>query len=578
MAKLSLSWAINRRKRIRIVTGLAVLALLFFGISMMVSNNPKGTKAAPINVFHKDATVMYQIDTTAKTIWIDAADIAPPGTFYFLLQDNWICPMDPSGATTVCDATFADDGSGRFSPVNTRRYQIPPDYDVTYGGNNKIGAMYTLGTNHFKSLTMGANATISHFALTTTEASTCDANANFSILDAGDTSSGPCTYARSKKVEIILDGNLTLASNAKIDVTGKGYPGGFFALDGGTSGRAYGPGSGGNAVAIDHSSGTGGSFGGFGKRTLAAGQVTGVGTIYNYLNGSGDLEWGSGGGAVYWAGGGDYSGSVGGNGGGRVKIQCATLTINPGSYISADGGTGNPNGGQIDIAAGGGSGGAIWINANAINTSLVKSTDSNVFPTKFTASVDGGRNTNLASVNFGNDGVIKTVDAVGELFQISAKGGDSLKGDRTMATGNGGGGGWIVIDRNPLQPITIKKTLLPVQRYFEVGDVICDIATPGTNRNCFNPYALQKLDRIRVNLEVTNYIAGSITMTDEMLHVPYNAAIYCHYEVGTVYANGVQVNPATVSSPSAPNFEVSWPYTIAAGTPTLTFTYTCQME
>lgn len=570
MAKLSLSGAMKNRKRIRVVTTLAVMLLLFFGISMMVSNNPKGTRAA-WDVGSSFCNLAYFGTPVAQTL--SATDLSCEGK------------------------------------------------DVTVDAANVAnGAILTVaGTHHFKSLIVQNGGVVTHEALTVAEASSCDTNGNYSILDSADPQTAECINARNKKVDIEVEGDITLFSGGSINVDEKGYPGGHVDIDRVCQNNAYGPGRGGDCKYQDNVSGNGGSFGGYGNSSFGA-AFTNVGSIYNYLSSSGELEFGSGGGAVgYNGGGGDYAGSKGGAGGGRIMLKCGNLITNPGTYISADGGFGLTIGTEINITGGGGSGGVIVVDADTINmgSETVRNSqspsgnpyptkveglpdDSGEIPFKFSATVAGGKNQtdntgNDSSDHYGSDGVLQIRNAnntVGSLFQMSAQGGracgryaskfcsgrdNPFDNYDTRVDGSGGGGGWIVVQKDIEQLVTIKKALQPISRPgAPAGD--CTPAVGATN--CFNPYALQKGDRIKVNLEVTNLVPGTLILTDEMLKVPYSTldTAFCDYQASTLLEGVVPISAASQTyDDTGPIPELEWNYTVEADdtNTSKTFSYEC---
>jgi hypothetical protein len=128
---------------------------------------------------------------------------------------------------------------------------------------------------------------------------------------------------------------LTVDATSKIDVSARGYLGGYQGGNNSTSGRTNG-----NVIGSTHANG--GSFGGLGGTSAWSGTVNGAyGDLLN------PNEVGSG-------GGGDSS-NAGGNGGGLVRISAGTVTLQ--GSILADGGVGY---------YGSGSGGGIRIEADTL--------------------------------------------------------------------------------------------------------------------------------------------------------------------------------------------------------------------
>lgn len=151
--------------------------------------------------------------------------------------------------------------------------------------------------------------------------------------------------------------NLTLASGATINANELGHTGRY-----NTTG--LGPG-GGNAGGGDFNGASGGGHGGAGGRVLS---ILGGATNGSLPN---PVTWGS-------AGGG-YT-TVGGTGGGAVRLNITSLLTVNGS-ISADGGTApqTTSGGCCKANGGGGAGGSIWITAGSVagtGTLSVKGGDS----------------------------------------------------------------------------------------------------------------------------------------------------------------------------------------------------------
>jgi hypothetical protein len=158
----------------------------------------------------------------------------------------------------------------------------------------------------------------------------------------------------------------------------------------------------------------------------------------------------------------------------------------------------------------------------------------------------------------------------------------------------GGGGGRIAIYIVNPQPVTIKKTLESVER-LGAGDNGDGDGNPNDN---FNPYALQKGDKINVVLEITNAIPGALTIEDEMLMVPYsNPKAYCKYNIVPVgqfssfwirgndpvlgyneFGSPAAHNPSVVDMTSS-NPYIAHTITIPSGwTAPITFSYWCTVQ
>ncbi|MDU0460473.1 MAG: Ig-like domain-containing protein [Geobacteraceae bacterium] len=144
----------------------------------------------------------------------------------------------------------------------------------------------------------------------------------------------------SERLELVVTGGLSIDGTSRIDVSARGYLGGYQGGNGAV-GRTYG-----NTVTGGSAGGSGGSYGGYG------GYYSGtINAVYGDL--ANPNESGSGGGTEY----GTY---VSGNGGGLVRIKAGSLALV--GNILADGGNGN-------YVGGGGSGGGIRIDAGALSGS-----------------------------------------------------------------------------------------------------------------------------------------------------------------------------------------------------------------
>lgn len=556
MAKLSLSNVLYNRRRMNLLTLLCCLILIFFLGSILVAQNPNKTRAASgvvktgVRYSVYGGCTSYKLYNYGGVQAIETAGGACGGTVITPLPDNANLELDGWFGTFEV-TTYSDPGK----PVKLNRISIMGNFNIV---------------------------TLTHDALTVAEATNCDAAPkNSSILDSGDLLivTPECRMARAKKVDIEATDKITMLAGGIIDVDGKGYPGGYWNVSGVWQNDSYGPGRGGDSVAgIDRVSGFGGSFGGLGNHYPGFNPPN-AGTIYNYYNaGSGETEFGSGGGAVYYNGGEDYAGTWGGEGGGRVRLKANTLAIEPLSYITADGGTGHQDGNYIDNTGGGGSGGAIVLNvANidmsaVINDSFASSsypTSTVTIPEKFNAIVSGGKNNGLHLDTYGSDGVIQvnTQDnVIGSLFQMSAQGGRACAYfDAKFCTraapgndndGSGGGGGWIVVQSaGDVSGVSINKLLIPVSR------------TDGTT--VFNPYALKMGDIIRVQLDVYNMVPGNTySITDEALMTS---------GIASGQKCGIVLNSSVPSGITASDEIINW--TVVSGpTGQQTLSYRCQVQ
>lgn len=300
-----------------------------------------------------------------------------------------------------------------------------------------------------------------------------------------------------KVVDLEIAGTLSLQDGGKIDVTGKGYPGGsinYFTRDGeGIEGNGYGPGGGGGQQVHDEYIGSGG--GGYGGRGANGWNDKGTTVdLGGKAYGNGDLSveiWhGSGGGAANRT----YSSvkkNPGFAGGGMVKIIANNIVGNTsGSGVFADGQSQDIAHSNVD--GGAGSGGSIYVELTGkqdINLSNL-----NVNPGQFDAST---RTRTRASVGLIQASVNLINNQVG-FIQLSAAGGglsaNSISGE--------GGGGIINVVRKTVPLVSIHKSVARV------------LPLDGTS-----PYNLKPGDIIQVTLNVTNLVVGQqVTIKDEIFN------------------------------------------------------------
>lgn len=355
----------------------------------------------------------------------------------------------------------------------------------------------------FINLTVQNNGKIIHSAVTVAEMD--NENLTNPMEDSlADETKGT---ARWKKVDITVNkipsdpntGIISLGSNGSIDVSEKGYPGGW-AEGANKHQKGFGPGGGGGlpcglAVEDREPSGAGGGYGGKGGNGIGR-QRGNIGdeppwehTLggHSYPTGTYDptdskqFEWGSGGGGTGLCG----SGLVpnGARGGGRIHLTAPVLDNTIGSKISADGGNGYCSNGTQSRrpCSGAGSGGTVWIqapeithlasavpnpqNVNAGTTSWTSLTrdyypclPSSIYPVgcqswqPFDPAIDG--------YIIGNPGYL--IPANTNPLGVTAKGGDALMSyiDGTEPfhggpkhSGGTGGGGRVIVDTSPLPPL-----------------------------------------------------------------------------------------------------------------------------
>jgi len=238
------------------------------------------------------------------------------------------------------------------------------------------------------------------------------------------------TTTTTYKVVLNATTSLTIDSLSKIDVSGRGYLGGW---QGGNSyiGRTFG-----NTATNGSGANNGGSYGGLGG--VYSG---GVNAVYGDLMNPNEV--GSGGGGASSTG---YSCYPGGNGGGLVRITAGSALVN--GSILADG---------SGVCYGGGSGGGITINTGTLSgTGTIRA--------------QGGASSSSNGAGGGGRIAVYYTDKTGYAGTVDANGGSSSSGRR------GGAGtvywksassffGEIVINNKDVMDVA---TTLPSGRY---GDI-----------------------------------------------------------------------------------------------------------
>ncbi len=353
-----------------------------------------------------------------------------------------------------------------------------------------------------------------------------DTTGNGSLADE-TTGSG-----RFKKVDLIIDDKVKLASNSSINVDKAGYP-----ASSSTATKGYGIGGGGTVIGngcargSDQCLGGGAGYGGVGYAGSGSGSVGGaiVNNNQNILNDS-DFEWGSAGG---------YSRQLapGGHGGGRIRLVVAgTFEMSDDSSISANGENGQNTGDPHGSFGGAGSGGTIkitmskYIGNNSPRISAA-ATGYVLDNGSYTFTKNSLRGT-ATLVNLGSNGSAGPT--------IYSDGGFSSDGTGAFWAGGGnpnflgsGSGGRIYIEQTG-QGVSVKKVLEPVRR--------ADGATS------FNPYALQMGDTIEVDIWLGHF-TGTISLTDDFLkQLGTTTPAICKW-------NGTNVSPAVSGHD---NSTISW--------------------
>lgn len=345
----------------------------------------------------------------------------------------------------------------------------------------------------FNSLKLQNNALVSHQALVI-------ADMDQDMDQNGSLANDDAIPAQRKKVEITSYGDLTISTGSKIDVSGKGYPGGYSDQ----KGYGQGGGMGTNCVGTCGDQWAGGAgYGGAGANNIVP-----FGQPYNTDNRV--FDFGSGGGGAHaHSNNGLFNNhkdiyATGGSGGGRVKLVVyGKLTISSAfSDVISDGMNGTLNdGGVSDVEnlhaySGGGAGGMINLSASQYLL------PPNLLPAKISGGVSGGQN-----------GIAKTDIYLPEIFSI-------IGGNGGASQGNSGAGGRLIVKyiNTDFTP-NIQKTLTPIMR--------------GGSGNAFDPYSLQSGDRIKVTLRLSN-IQSTTMIKDTWLR---EASSECAPVDGTVSLN-----------------------------------------
>lgn len=353
LAKISIKDFIKKQKRIHIATifGLLVIGLFFGQILFKDFHTGKaaGTKADPI--------------VLSKTGFI-----VPVGNGYVF------CPINSSnfviynGTTTTVSYDCNTSTSGYKVFTSDMYLSIEKESAditiITWGDINvagvtvKNGVTLTHAPLVYNKTALGAevhNTTLGYKQLASTMER--DFSKSTGVLDN--------YFAQAKKVSFITSDFFRMEDGAKIDVSGRGYPGGTVL-----SGELHGyPDSG-----VDRLGGTAGATdgstiawsGGGSTRGKAGGSGKSVSTIYpSYTNPS--LLYGGGGGTGINSSTSTYK--VGGAGGGYVNINSSgKFTFFPTAQIVANGANGTFGNSDMKTSpsGGGGGGGVVVVSAGTL--------------------------------------------------------------------------------------------------------------------------------------------------------------------------------------------------------------------
>lgn len=412
------------------------------------------------------------------------------------------------------------DGTGWVDPTPS---SDPSDDYFTIN----MGKIQVSGDTHreFTSLTVKNNAVLTHKAVTVGDMTQDITGGNESLADE------TTGTARWKKVDVETTGDIIFDTGGRIDVTGKGYPAATSRFENiqpdYSDGRGYGP-SGGESMDIHdqndpRSRGAGGGNGGVGTDGYGGehdnNTVFRRGGAVNTFSPPSSFDFGSGGGFAHAhnePGGGACSSKTaeasGGAGAGRVKLvstdgkikfQNSYDPFDPAtdivSSIKADGLTGGYSmtrgggwckGVEAWAWGGGGAGGQIWLEAQAIE-----------YP--------GNKTGFWPAHTLANGSTIVTGEfSSNAIYNLSADGIGSPRG----------GGGVIYVKLMQLPTLKFTKQIKPVTRSSATSGGIA------TNLTDFNPYALQSGDKIKVEISVDNIdvtASQKVTLTDDLLKILY---------------------------------------------------------
>lgn len=325
--------------------------------------------------------------------------------------------IKPAAITTV---TLVDS--------QNNRYQLETEDDVYMPGSlvgmklisdiNTPGTYFTITANGRTTITVDGNltgaASYKGILVYDEQLEITDAHVDFdrdveigTLIISGNGSLGhPVTAADSSSYSYlsITADTVTVEVGGSIDVTGRGYLGGYRDMldtDYGYNGRTFG-----NTKEVGSGQMCGASFGGIGGRSYSRPVNDVYGSLYE------PFVPGSGGGAY------NSTGDMGGNGGGVIRIQADQLTLN-GSIHS--------NGGVAALDFGGcGSGGSIWIETQTLTGT--GTLQANGGGGKYRGGGGGGR----IAVYY--DGTLLGFDLNNN---ITAHGGNSIEGDIMYNAGAG---------------------------------------------------------------------------------------------------------------------------------------------
>lgn len=479
MAKISIMKVLKSRKKIRFYTILACCLVFAFGVWQIVVNNPFQTKAAG--------------DTPENPIILSSTSTG-------IIYESYYCTVATDRRVQLV-GNSQQITAGCLTWANTNSTSSLTDKYVQIGNGTTSQTIVMYGDFRPKGLVIKNGVTITHAPLvyrqnqigTTVDQTTTLGiwEQNDSVVRDFDQITGVVrdiyavnTVATKKKVSIIASEFVTIEDGAKIDVTGRGYPGG----DNSTHKKGY-PGNSGvqaataggpDGIAQNTTSPNYYGWGGGGLNRTAKGGVARV--VYSdgnamtpddQSNGSYALAHGAGGGSACF--GTTASCSLGKAGGGYVNISTGVFKIYPTAQITANGESAADY--TFSIAPGGGAGGTIAIVGTTIKT----------IPSSTNPSVLGGAtnktNVSGAAENVSHNGMAGTYSGIAGAYigdNIAAIGGGVGWSDwgtfRDKASGAGGGGGYISISGTyePICEILASSSVDSIPALCEGKDVVID--------------------------------------------------------------------------------------------------------
>jgi hypothetical protein len=323
-----------------------------------------------------------------------------------------VCELGDLGAGSSATATIiaAPGATGSFAITAAASSSSTDPFST----NNSISATIQVVPPATESTVITRNTTVLATDTTTIEGKHVTVNTNVTLVLAGQhrvaslTVAGTVTHGLgdTNGMNLVVDGLFEVQPGGKVDVTAKGYRGGY--RDGNTNRVGETRGTNGAPTTIGGADGmSGGSYG-------SPGQSVGGNANALYGSETAPAELGSGGAT-------DQAYRPGGNGGGRVEIEAGSMIVN-GQILA--------NGGEGGWYFAGGSGGAIWLRSRGggfSGTGLLEARGGGV---QAGAGIGGGGR--IAVTGFGNNQFAGTLGRAGTVFVQAAGTGGDLILDTTM--------------------------------------------------------------------------------------------------------------------------------------------------